>query len=858
MRTRRGKQWIALVLVLLLIGMITPGMKTNATSNVTEKITTKNKNFTVEAVYGIDGLVLYDTPVLIQIRVTCKENFIGILRVTPSVDYGSTVVAYGEEITLSAGEAKTFTFVPTSINSEGNVKIELLNEKGKVVYAENNIVPMEGVGNKVTVGVLSDDYSALSYMDGLSMNIDGYESISGILELTKDSFPEDAKALEVLQYIIIDNFDTAQLSTEQYDTLKAWVSDGGVLILGLGNHYQNVLHCFRDDFVSGTLGTLGKQKVTWNDLEPANVWTNGSYVTEDGVSTVITGEETTPQVDTQTEDTQTEDTEVREDAGTDSESLEEESTETESEDTEQSATLNIDCISFELEGGEAFSAKVTEGSAYKKSYGLGQVVVLSYSLGMEPLSSAPNRKEIGKLLIEEAKVEGTLSKLYGTNSEYNYLYNGFNLSKLADSGRKPSVLLYGIILIAYVVLVGPILYVILKKMNKREKIWVTIPLVALGFTAIIYVTGFFYRVNKPLVTTFSMIGLEDSVKAEKVFTTVVCPNAQEYTIEFAKGYGGFRRNQYDYSYNIFGNGDNSDYSYMIMKQGDSNKVTFNNTEAFQENAFVLENNTENNIGSIDGNLTCKTTGFEGTVTNNTCYDLTEVVVSFENYLCKVGDVKKGETVTIDSSKVFQRSTYGSFSTPTNLLNFNLEKEIAAQANDMMEVSVLSDTDQKRGYIWGTVASYVPELTQNSKVEQSGCAVLYSTYTADYADITEGEYYSNIDSLSVASQGEFDEYDRMIYSSELVVTYSFEDCPHIMEMRVAEVPNTESYTYWRRADVYAYNMETGDYEQIFVNGDTIYEDEIQKYMKNGVLILKYISSDTNYTTYVPKISAWGVE
>ena len=464
MRIRKGKRWMAMFLILLLLGTMVTGTNVNATSNVTEKITTKNKNFTVEAEYGIDGLVMYDKPVLIRVHVTCKENFIGTLRVAPSTDYGATNVAYGEEISLSAGEEKIFTFVATNISSEGTVKLEVLNEKGKVVYAENNIVPMESAGNKVTIGVLSDDYSSLSYFDGLSMNMNGYESYSSILEMTKDSFPEEAKALDIVQYIIIDNYDTAQLSAKQYEALKTWVSDGGVLILGLGNHYQNVLHSFQDDFVSGTLGTLGKGKVTWADLEAASAYTGGSH---------------TSVIDSEVEQTNTEVEDVTEEVTTEVESTETELTTTLEDGT--SATLNIDCISFELEGGEPFSEKMTEGSGYKKAYGLGQVVVLSYSLGMEPLTSSPVKKEIGKLLIEEAMVEGTLSKLSGSSMEHNYMSNGFNLSKLADSGSKPSVLLYGFILLAYVILVGPILYVILKKMNKREKIWISIPLVHIFF-----------------------------------------------------------------------------------------------------------------------------------------------------------------------------------------------------------------------------------------------------------------------------------------------------------------------------------------------------------------------------------------
>ena len=232
---------------------------------------------------------------------------------------------------------------------------------------------------------------------------------------------------------------------------------------------------------------------------------------------------------------------------------EQESTE---EMTENQAALTMDCIEFAMEDGEPFSTFTTAESASVKEVGRGKVIVLGYSLSMEPLSSADFKQFVARFLIEHAQSKYTISKFYGNDTERSSMYAGVDVARMSDLSNKPSVILYGFILIFYIILVGPILYVILKKVNKREKIWIAIPIVTLAFTAIIYITGFMYRMNKPLVSTFTLIELEDKAKSEKIYTNIICPKPKEYRLQFAEGYTGFRSNVDEYDYNVFDNSQN--------------------------------------------------------------------------------------------------------------------------------------------------------------------------------------------------------------------------------------------------------------------------------------------------------------
>ena len=125
----KGKVFFLFVLIVCLCVCDIP---VQAASNYTKKVTKKNADFTLSAEYGLGGLVYYEMPTVVNVTLECKENFTGTLRVIPE-DGSLATVAYGMDISLSAGEPKTFQFVPSTITYNGRVLIEVLDEKGYIL-----------------------------------------------------------------------------------------------------------------------------------------------------------------------------------------------------------------------------------------------------------------------------------------------------------------------------------------------------------------------------------------------------------------------------------------------------------------------------------------------------------------------------------------------------------------------------------------------------------------------------------------------------------------------------------------------------------------------------------------------------
>ncbi|MDE6626758.1 MAG: hypothetical protein K2K56_10390 [Lachnospiraceae bacterium] len=755
-----------------------------------EDLSEESQNFKVKTEYGIDGFAVYGRPVVVSVTVESQKNFSGILRVVPVSDDMQKTVAYGESVTLTAQEEKTFNFVPSSMGGMNKIRIELLDERDKVVYAKEETISMQSADSNLVVGILSDDFSALNYFDGLSFRISNNEARSCILELRPEQMPTDSSALSVLDCIMIDNFDTAALSDNQYEALKQWVENGGMLFLSLGSHYQNVLHRFSDDFITGTFGDLKKRDIAYAD-----------------------------------------------------------------------GILDVDCVDFDFDGATELSTFTDDQTVYYKNIGMGNVILTAYSLGMEPITGYTDRTLLATALLQSAIGKSGADSLSLMKANGSMFYVGLQLAQMADSTPKPSTLLYGTILFIYVIVVGPVIYLILRAVKKRERIWIAVPVIALVFTGVIYFSGFLYRVRKPMVNTFTMISLNEDTKREQVYTQITCPSAKRYTVSVDERYSDFEFNNDGYSYNLFSGQAMNKNSVMLKRTGNGMDIVMDNSETFLSTSFFSQGTDDNNLGSLDYDLVCTTTGFEGTVTNNTKYDMQGVVVTFENYLYLAGDVAKGETVSIQPDKIIESygDVFEDIYTGQNSRDSGRDGYIAYQIDSTMESNFVGENVSRQGCIWGKIGDYEPDLIEKSNVKQSGMGIIYEVYSAEYADVSN-TYFMNIMEAESYVQGEYDTDGRMYYGEEVIITYDFRDYPELTTLQLLSqtgdnLPgNTELRCY---ATVYAMNMDTGAYEALFENGNT---ESLAKYMRDGELVLKYEQTDPlrEGSSYIPKIAARGDE
>ena len=217
-----------------------------------EAKTTYDFDVSLNAGYGQKVLAGYGAPFSITVTNKNSSNFEGYFQlIIPG--YGSNNILYEEEMALGAGETKTVEIVAGVPVPAEFVNVRMTNKKYKVLWSELQKITVEKTKNDIRVGVLSDDFSALGYMDRVHLLSDSSKYTS-LIELSASDFPVDYSALDMLDVILISDFSTDLLTKEQKNALNLWVKKGGLLIIGTGSTANKTL--------SGLYGNILNEKVT--------------------------------------------------------------------------------------------------------------------------------------------------------------------------------------------------------------------------------------------------------------------------------------------------------------------------------------------------------------------------------------------------------------------------------------------------------------------------------------------------------------------------------------------------------------------------------------------------------------------
>lgn len=133
-----------------------------------------------------------------------------------------------------------------------------------------------------------------------------------------------------------------------------------------------------------------------------------------------------------------------------------------------------------------------------RSYGAGQVDFLAFDAGLNPFARWDDNIRLWRQITE---ARSTSAQLRTVKNEYS-LREAVN----AIPGLKSlSTLEIVAFMLTYTALIGPVNYLVLRRLKRRELAWLTIPLITLGFTVFAYVTGYSVRGRAAIVHCLGMV-----------------------------------------------------------------------------------------------------------------------------------------------------------------------------------------------------------------------------------------------------------------------------------------------------------------------------------------------------------------
>ncbi len=193
----------------------------------------------MKAIPGINGQTKMNRYIPCSVTIeNGQSDFKGRIQIV----LGNSSVEYSEEVQIGAGAIQTY-IIPVKNNEEyyNFATVRLLDEQDNEVLKKVVYINMGTLADdQMTIGVLSDDYSRTSYFRNINLRIDtSYQTQT--IQLDASNINEKSKNLDMLDMIVINDYNTSCLLPEQLQSIKKWVEQGGTLIVGTGVNANKTL-----------------------------------------------------------------------------------------------------------------------------------------------------------------------------------------------------------------------------------------------------------------------------------------------------------------------------------------------------------------------------------------------------------------------------------------------------------------------------------------------------------------------------------------------------------------------------------------------------------------------------------------
>lgn len=608
------------------------------------------QDITLEINGGFDGIAKLGAWSPIQVRINAPgHNISGELQVEASLDQARKIII-AKPIDLKTGAEENFYFEIPVVSAKRSITVRLV--EGKKTLAEKTfdfkrLLPPE----IMLIGVLSDDPEAFGHLNGntvpvvsdmaydekmklmmaagqvpMAMPAQPVTASPGFLNrqavvvgLDRDAFPEKVEVMDSFDFLIINQFDTSLLSETQLSTLETWVDSGGVLILGTGMNWQKVYHGLPDSLKFYNI--KGTADFDATAIVQSFTGKGASGMTLRLAQGALGFEYIAPAPD--------------------------------AKPGQPTRWLDNDVLA-----GNAQNPMVIK---YRKE--MGSVLVFAFDPAAEPFTSWQGRTAFFE---NTFKYIGTSQRFYEMGNGYyqrqNYMSNNLEYlaNEIPNDKKPPFAWMFGALGV-YIFIAGPVLYIILKKMDKRDWAWVCIPALSVLFLGGMYVLGFKSRYHSAILNTVSLITATPGNKEAAVTSTLGIFNDRRGTlkIEYDTSNGlnsPIIQNKEYYGYRYYG--ENVE-GQVVGKYTMGEPAVFEQYDVMLWTPLMLSaEKTMPFQDDILKDLYMKDGKLKGTISNKTPYDLLDAVILVGNHIIPVGDILAGEPKQVDialsSREVYKR------------------------------------------------------------------------------------------------------------------------------------------------------------------------------------------------------------
>lgn len=400
--------------------------------------------------------------------------------------------------------------------------VRLLSERGKLL-AEPNYNGMQKALGVPVMAALSRNSAGVPVLPVIKSRNSSSQPVA--VRLQPELFPENPLLLDGIPLLYLNSQRALELTAPQVNALLAWLHHGGHLVIGAeqatdlsaAEWLKNLMPCDLKE-----MNQLARHSDFQNWLQE---WRSKFETAEESQKK----KKSTPQ----DRNTPLTDLSMADDP------------------VFEAASLPI--LTGALKDGKIVLGNRIAPLAIQAMRGSGRITVLTFSPEREPFASWKNRGWFW------AKLAEVSPDLYVGSDSHNY-YGSLNSDEVFGSmidSKQVRKLPLGwllLLLVAYLIVIGPLDRYWLRKINRQMLTWITFPLYVLGFSGLIYLIGFHLRNGDLEWNELSMVDimpteqLSTGAKSKgaaailrgQTYCSIYSPVNDDYQITGGQPFGVFR------------------------------------------------------------------------------------------------------------------------------------------------------------------------------------------------------------------------------------------------------------------------------------------------------------------------------
>lgn len=783
----------------------------------------------VSVKYGYDNYSKFyrSTPVF----VTIKNNgsaISGEIRISfRGTDTRKT--SYSKNFSLVSEQTDTFVINTCSIPSYTNVLIEVFDDDERLIYSKNDISLNKNT-HDIFAGILTESSQILNYLNEIVFYSESYGTYNAmrLIDLGASKALDFTESLSTFDLIFIGEYDISKLSDMQLDALSEWIYDGGTLITGPACQYTylwkslSLTPYFLDadetvvatDFsVAGMPQNYLKSPLSWEALNENS--------TEEEISSIRYGQ-------------------------------------TNLSIGNRIVKASPIEIGFYEDDQRIDSDFVKHTWSQSANYGHGLVISTNFKYDSEVFASwSGSSLAMYQLLCEhESFVDNLFTDGY---DEFPSYYMAQSLLPNSISVEDFSLEKYVFILVVYILIICPVIYVLLKKNDKRHYVWIIVPLLSVLALCFIYIVSDETRKNEPFLNQATTITYSDDSAREEVTLCAIFPEKGQFHLDIPDIYRMrwfYIDDTMRYTYLPYFSMEeeiiSSDrYDIHYGEGNHSAAITINNASSFSEwyfnctRDYLTSENVYIKMNSSEGS-------YDITVINHTKTDLDYSGIFIGNQLIPLGPIASGKTIHITDIKpeILNDPSYSSeYLGITKLLEVQpSEQNIDAdksQALTMIYNEREGNNSSRPVYFAGISMNYQSNALRDTLWQQYGALLVTKSVDITYEIKDNTIIIPHISALANSVL-----FDEKIYAGENIeITYTLPD-DFALTDAIIEGQNA--------AKVLMFNYETLSYDDI----SALKRDDhktLSAYVSDQVIQLRYENNSYVFDKQpiIPNISLKGV-